>query len=700
MIWPRYLFSILLLLVLYTCSALANVDPKAKQEVSKNGQKRLDIHASKWREAQNAINSLIDESISNEVAKAKMEVKALLEKNIAKHLHEASRQVMHSRLSQNDELEPTTEFVEGSRACQDEIENCAALAASGVCDTSRAAMKKHCARTCELCDDEGADLPPASPAHGQSANSDTWTIIGANGERFTTSIKDIESGTRKASITSAQVERLLDYVKHNAPHLKLEKVKPGVLKLIKIPDKKRPTPHKITLKPQKDKPKKVEKQKDAPEKTKPKEEIHPDNYWRMKEDKNEKIDFMPKHPKAKGPMIHFDLSTIAKDKPGSMAKAVHVYKDGPSDSFAVHHATKSKSEEYLKHICHPMCKKTCISSCAPGCCAGEHHKSFPLYHRKSSHCHPYCKKHCISSCPLTCCAETETVSKTWKHPHVHHIKPGCHPLCKKNCVPSCPKACCAPKTQVRKSHCHPLCKTNCLSSCPLSCCSRKDRLKEKCHPLCRKTCLPACPGECCAKDAKGHRMIMKSSDQKTKAVAKVATRKTCPGLCPDSCAPACHDGCCSSKKMTLSRSKPLVHSVPSGCTANCVYECIPGCPPACCTKSLGAPEVSRYTYKQPEPETPDPAPVMISFPQPFISPYIEQPQMNPQEQAQAMYSAEEQLTAKNTNSASADSQSVNANAVNQNQGDSTALFAPKHCPSSCLTHCSPECVRSDCCDLD
>ncbi|XP_028415758.1 uncharacterized protein LOC114539330 [Dendronephthya gigantea] len=638
MIRPRYLFSILLLLVLYTCSALANVDPKAKQEVSKNGQKRLDIHASKWREAQNAINSLIDESISNEVAKAKMEVKALLEKNIAKHLHEASRQVMHSRLSQNDELEPATEFVEGSRACQDEIENCAALAASGVCDTSRAAMKKHCARTCELCDDEGADLPPASPAHGQSANSDTWTIIGANGERFTTSIKDIESGTRKASITSAQVERLLDYVKHNAPHLKLEKVKPGVLKLIKIPDKKQPTPHKITLKPQKDKPKKVEKQKDKPEKTKPKEEIHPDNYWRLKEDKNEKIDFMPKHPKAKGPMIHFDLSTIAKDKPGSMAKAVHVYKDGPSDSFAVHHATKSKSEEYLKHICHPMCKGL----------------AFRLVHLDVVLVNTISRFHCM--------------------------------LCT--------------QTQVRKSHCHPLCKTNCLSSCPLSCCSRKDRLKEKCHPLCRKTCLPACPGECCAKDAKGHRMIMKSSDQKTKAVAKVATRKTCPGLCPDSCAPACHDGCCSSKKMTLSRSKPLVHSVPSGCTANCVYECIPGCPPACCTKSLGAPEVSRYTYTQPEPETPDPAPVMISFPQPFISPYIEQPQMNPQEQAQAMYSAEEQLTAKNTNSASADSQSVNANAVNQNQGDSTALFAPKHCPSSCLTHCSPECVRSDCCDLD
>ncbi len=187
----------------------------------------------------------------------------------------------------------------------------------------------------------------------------------------------------------------------------------------------------------------------------------------------------------------------------------------------------------MKHICHPMCKKTCISSCAPGCCAGEHHENFPLYHRKSSHCHPFCKKHCISSCPLTCCAETEKVSKTWKHPRVHHFKPGCHPMCKKNCVPSCPKACCTHKAPERKSHCHPLCKKNCLSSCPLSCCSTKDRMKEKCHPLCRKTCLPSCPAECCSKKIKEHKLIMKSGEHETKAVAEVKPKSTCPGLCSD-----------------------------------------------------------------------------------------------------------------------------------------------------------------------
>ncbi len=38
----RHLFSILL--VLFTCSALANVELKAKKDASKNGQKRLDIH--------------------------------------------------------------------------------------------------------------------------------------------------------------------------------------------------------------------------------------------------------------------------------------------------------------------------------------------------------------------------------------------------------------------------------------------------------------------------------------------------------------------------------------------------------------------------------------------------------------------------------------------------------------------------------
>ena len=212
-----------------------------------------------------------------------------------------------------------------------------------------------------LFSDEGEDLPPPSPAHKQSRSSDTWTIIGANGEKFTTSIKDIESGTRKASITSAQVERLLDYVKHNAPHLKLEKVKPGVLKLIKIPEAKKkppakaarpspppapapqpapapaPAPHKVKLKKQNDKFKKVE----------PKEDLQHDNYWTIKENKEEKIDFMPKHPNAKGPMIHFDLSNIAKDKPDLMEKAVHVYKDGPSSNPVTHHKTKHKSGKLM-----------------------------------------------------------------------------------------------------------------------------------------------------------------------------------------------------------------------------------------------------------------------------------------------------------------------------------------------------------------
>jgi hypothetical protein len=136
------------------------------------------------------------------------------------------------------------------------------------------------------------------------------------------------------------VERLLDYVKHNAPHLKLEKVKPGVLKLVKIPEKKRPTPHNIKLKKQNDKPKKV----------KPKGDLHDDNYWSIKENKDEKVDFEPKHPKAKGPMIHFDLSSISKDKPDLMAKAVHVYKDGPPQTAAVVHDKKAAKSGMSKVI--------------------------------------------------------------------------------------------------------------------------------------------------------------------------------------------------------------------------------------------------------------------------------------------------------------------------------------------------------------
>ena len=206
--------------------------------------------------------------------------------------------------------------------------------------------------------DQGEDLPPPSPVHKQSSSGDTWTIIGANGEKFTTSIKDIESGTRKASITSAQVERLLDYVKHNAPHLKLEKVKPGVLKLIKIPEAKQKETAKAA-KPQPAAPPasappaqaqhkiKLKKQNDNSKKIKPKEDLEHDNYWSIKENKEEKIDFMPKHPNAKGPMIHFDLSNIAKDKPDLMEKAVHVYKDGPPATAVTQHTTNHKSGKLI-----------------------------------------------------------------------------------------------------------------------------------------------------------------------------------------------------------------------------------------------------------------------------------------------------------------------------------------------------------------
>lgn len=151
--------------------------------------------------------------------------------------------------------------------------------------------------------------------------------------------------------------------------------------------------------------------------------------------------------------------------------------------------------------------------------------------------------------------------------------------------------------------------------------------------------------------------------------------------------------------MELSRSTPLIHSVPSGCTANCVYECIPGCPPACCTKTE-PPQVSRYTYQEPETETQVTAPGMFSFPQPFLAPYVEQPQMYPQQQTQAMYTEEDQSATKNIQEPNTEIKSVSVNSVNQKQADSSSFYAPKHCPSSCLTHCSPECVRSDCCDLD
>ena len=37
------------------------------------------------------------------------------------------------------------------KECSDKIEHCTALSRSGVCKTSPKAMRKHCAKTCNLC---------------------------------------------------------------------------------------------------------------------------------------------------------------------------------------------------------------------------------------------------------------------------------------------------------------------------------------------------------------------------------------------------------------------------------------------------------------------------------------------------------------------------------------------------------------------
>ena len=132
--------------------------------------------------------------------------------------------------------------------------------------------------------------------------------------------------------------------------------------------------------------------------------------------------------------------------------------------------------------------------------------------------------------------------------------------------------------------------------------------------------------------------------------------------------------------------KPVTHITPSGCTANCVYECLPGCPPACCTRTIPA--------AQQQISEPQVSPVVFPFSQPIVTSFAAAPPppqpvlpVYQQEINQPLFSAESQISSK-------------GDADVQPQSENKSLYAPKHCPSSCLTHCSPECVRSDCCDLD
>ena len=146
--------------------------------------------------------------------------------------------------------------------------------------------------------DPQEDLPPASPVNKQSNSADSWTIIGSDGERFTSG--GIQQGIRKASISSAQVQRLLEYVKKHAPHLTLKKIKPGVMKLVRIHEKNHHHKHRLSLK---------KHNRDQPKKFVHEDNQH-DNYWTMKDDKDsEKPKVVPKN-KAKGGMLHFDLSDI------------------------------------------------------------------------------------------------------------------------------------------------------------------------------------------------------------------------------------------------------------------------------------------------------------------------------------------------------------------------------------------------------
>lgn len=149
--------------------------------------------------------------------------------------------------------------------------------------------------------DEDEELPPATPLSTQGDGTDTWTIIGSDGEKFTAG--NIQRGTRKASITTAQVQKLLEYVKQNAPHLTLKKIKPGVLKLVRIKEKKQPHHHHLSLRKHNYQELKKIEQKDEQN----------DNYWTIKDtNENEEVKMKSKKKTNSG-LLHFDLSDILKD---------------------------------------------------------------------------------------------------------------------------------------------------------------------------------------------------------------------------------------------------------------------------------------------------------------------------------------------------------------------------------------------------
>lgn len=706
--------------------------------------KKFNIRGKEWKEAQQVINNLVDKSIANRVEQAEKDVEQLLENNISDHIKKTGKAFLAGQ---------------PNSGCRDTIEHCSVLFHSGVCRTSKAAMKKHCPKTCGMCDATLVKLSPhvkvvlkpktksmkqhrkkkpkafKSKASGKiiQSKSNSEVVIPQDTLKALHSIEPLLLHHSKEAVKFSDN----DIEKQTAKIHDAEKLLSDVKSLEALKDITGTTKSKVTKvhsKPKTSKSaakskvtkkktsKKTIKSKAVPLKSLTKTVTYKNRKYKITPivdwDKINKmlkalgfkaVNLVAGNSKIHGKHLEKHLKAHLSSKSGS--KVINLSTKVPhaaAETFvsAVHRQKSYHNKEYSKKHCHPLCLVSCISSCGEGCC--KEHDKVPVHTALAGHCHPECKQTCVPSCGSGCCSDDEEKKRGHHFLHYQRIhdyktkaKDKPHVTVQKKKPQTKPKA--QDKTHHHAKAVHPNVKVKPLKNL----------------------------GKHWSEGLYNDRGQM------------IPQKRLCFAPCPEVCAPACADECCQYGRYSQAaqsqfnpasqtqHDSPLAPNVPFpgqrhipaqafACKESCKFRCSFDCPRDCCQPEDAAAIAARPTGPPPQPLQPQP-----QFQQymPYVQPYA------PMEANQVCPSPCPATCAPSCNVGCCTSALglPQLPIADDSQGDSPAnhiearsstrkvlhvthVFRPVDglkksgisnkgaCASSCGIHCTPACARSGCCD--
>jgi len=616
------------------------------EETTQRAEKRFDVRGKEWVAAQKIINKLVDESIASRVKEAEHDVEHLLESNIADHIKKTGKTLLRKI--------PTE--------CHDKIEHCQTLAKSGVCKTSPKAMREHCPKTCNLCEEHFVVTPHISVNFKQ----DTKKFVKKHPEvlpvKTSTPHKTVKLVPEKPkNEPSSRKDGLARYGEGSIPEdtLKiLHSIEPllsqqtkGVMKFHendlspeneKIRDAQKLLEYVKVLQP----PKKFkfleenissakDKKKSTTLRKTKKTEKHDDEDQRVeKESKSKQKDEIAiKHIKKTKPKpsTKADKSKVAK----TVVKKKLKVKGTPLTSLS-----KTVTYKNHKYKITPVVDWERISKMLESL----GYKAVHIVGVKDKNIHQditeHLKKHGVDKIlghkgKEKVAAETFVSAvhreKSWRNDE--YFKSHCHPMCLHSCVSSCMPGCCPEHDKVSlktglAKHCHASCLTSCVPACGSGCCSAEEELKRGHHFLHYQK-------------IKDYHKAKDEAEEKKKAMAKQQDEpkkakqdfSKCHPQCKQTCLASCGKGCCSEegermrdeqeRKEKDAREKErkekeqakvlekaqrdkdlkeLYKHQERQCPAPCPKVCAPACADACCAFGKYAPSLPGIpAVEQPHP---------------------------------------------------------------------------------------------------